>query len=330
MDFFSIPILATAISIIICWSLFAIFCSFIQEAIAQLKEERGRFMRKSIFKQLYDKPNGLNWGSLLYLHGTIDLLSKASDRPTSDIAPRLFAETLIEVVSKTHVVQMQKAALVSMNQLTFQNALLNDFKAATMVLKPSDVVTFFQQAYNSSAIHGMANGVPDEAAIYQNLVNQIESWYVEMTQRLSVWYKKKIRVMVFIIGVVLALIINVDSVQLFSHFNNNAASRTVMMNYYEANAERLNEQVRKTVDVVTLDSLKKRVESYNTEMQALIDEAALPVGWDYSYINTSSAQKGSFLWKLVGILTSGFAASFGAPFWFELLKKVYSRKPVKQ
>ena len=59
MDFSTIPILPTAISIVICWALFAILCSLLHEAIAQLKAERGRFMKKYLFQQLQDLPNGV-------------------------------------------------------------------------------------------------------------------------------------------------------------------------------------------------------------------------------------------------------------------------------
>lgn len=286
-------------------------------------------MRKNIFRQLYDKPNGVNWGSLLYLHGTVDLLSKTSDKPTSDISPKLFAETLIEVVGKSHLVQMKKDQLSASGVASYANPLLSDFKAATIVLQPSDVVNFFEQAMNSSDIHTTVNGNRDETAIYLKLVSQVENWYVEMMQRLSMWYKKKVRRLLLIIGSILALIINVDSVQLFSHFNNNASSRTVMMNYYEANAERLNNLAKQTNNNISPDSIQGKLNYYRGEMESLMKEASLPIGWDYSYINPGNKNRGSFFWKLVGIIMSGFAASFGAPFWFELLKKVYTRKNFK-
>src|SRR5689334_14495244 len=103
----SLPIIPTAIAIVISWALFALFCSFVHEAVAQAKAERGRFMRKYLFKQLQDLPNGVNWASMLYLHGTIDLLSREANKPTNEIQPDVFAKTLIEVVGNAHIVQMQ-------------------------------------------------------------------------------------------------------------------------------------------------------------------------------------------------------------------------------
>jgi hypothetical protein len=62
MSFFNIPIINIALAIIISWALFAMLCSFAYEAFAQLKAERGRFMKNYILQQLQDFPNGINWG----------------------------------------------------------------------------------------------------------------------------------------------------------------------------------------------------------------------------------------------------------------------------
>jgi hypothetical protein len=325
MDFASIPVLATAISIIICWSLFAMFCSFLHEAIAQIKAERGRFMRKYLFKQLYDQPNGVNWASMLYMHGTVDLLTRATNMPTNHIAPKLFAETLIEVVGKAQVTQMKMAQVET--SLTYRNYLLRDFQAATLVLEPSDVVSFFRQSLSSADVLAGQAGTRDEAIVYANLVVHIESWYQEMTGRLSLWYKKRTRLRLFILGALLGLIINMDSAQLFGHFNRSEASRNVVMNYYEVNSERLEAAARAASGSQAFDSVQRELRLFRQEMDSVIKEAALPVGWKYSILNPSGERSGGYLTKLLGVLISGFAASFGAPFWFDLLKKIYSRKP---
>ena len=104
MNLFNFPVINIAVAIIISWALFAIFCSLVHEAFAQLKAERGRFMKKYILLQLQDFPNGVNWGSLLYMHGNVDMLSRAPGKPSSDIQPCLFAETLIDVVATAHLV----------------------------------------------------------------------------------------------------------------------------------------------------------------------------------------------------------------------------------
>lgn len=359
MDIFSIPLLTISISLFICWAMFAIFCSTIHEAISLLKAERGRFMKKWILKQLLDHPNGLNWGSMLYAHGSIDLLTRATSTPTNTIESKLFAETLIEVVGNANVVKLEKSKV----NLTYKSEVLNNFKAATLILKPSDVVSFYQKAMHSAELCKDLNGNADESAIYNCLVLQVQRWYDEMSERISFWYKKRTRARLFYLGILLAMIFNIDSVQLFNFLGKNKSSQIVLMNFYEANADRLNKLALQTNDSLRIDSLGKKLETYTVLIDSVAKAASLPIGWEYSILNKSKhsiqskdentivvkAEKSQSFWqniatffkncwdflfkvllpKGLGFTISGLAASFGAPFWFDLLKKIYSNKPQK-
>src|SRR5260221_7926611 len=193
MNFSSIPILATAIAIVISWALFAMFCSLIHEGIAQIKAERGRFMKKYLFAQLQDLPNGVNWASLLYQHGTIDLLSRAPEKPTNEITPPLFAETLVEVVGSAQIVSVKTAPQHARGPAAalnvYKNPVLSQFKTSTQVLTPSAVLSFFSQAIASAESKTPANpyGTANEAEIYRQLLENIKNWYDEFTARLTLW-----------------------------------------------------------------------------------------------------------------------------------------------
>lgn len=63
-------------------------------------------------------------------------------------------------------------------------------------------------------------------------------------------------------------------------------------------------------------------------MDSLAAAAQLPVGFRYNVFSAKSDNR-NILMVLLGCLFSGFAASAGAPFWFDLLKKAYSVKPGK-
>lgn len=330
MDFSSIPILASAIAIIISWALFAIFCGLIQEAFAQIKAERGRFMKNYMLLQLYDAPNDINWGDRLYLHGNIDLLSRAPDKPTSEISPRLFAETLVDITANAEMIKKDFSLVQS--TITYQHPTLRYFKAATLLLKPSDMRTFFTQALNNAELSNKTpEGTIDEAKVYTSLVHHFEAWYIDFNSRMSLWYKKKIRVWLFFIGLVLGAILNVDSIQLFQHFSDQPATAKVMRNYYEkdtAALSALTNQLASTDVDRNIDSIRSDIKAYTSKMEMLIAEAKLPVGWQYSMFQKWPAENLISFWilKILGVLITGFAASFGAPFWFDLLKKIYSKK----
>ncbi|MBV4360501.1 hypothetical protein [Pinibacter aurantiacus] len=311
MNFFDLPIIQIALSIIVSWALFAIFLGLIQEAVAQVLAERGRFMKTYLLKQLWDEANNINWASLIYMHGSVDLLSRAYNKPTNDIEPKLFAKTFIEVLGSSHAAQMNLIPQV------YQNKVLNDFKSAVTTLERSDVVTFLRMAMNNAELNdSSAKPSNNESVVYDNLVKQIVDWYNEFQERLSLWYKKRMRQRLFIFGLIAALILNVDSIQLFNFYRIHPESREAVQRYYQNyvadSAQSLLKAPPKQV-AQSLDSLAKAVE--------------LPVGYDYSVFKQHPATKCWFFWKLLGIVISGFAVSFGAPFWFDVLKKAYSTKP---
>ncbi len=342
MNFFAIPFVATAIALIVSWALFAIFCSLIQESIAQILAQRGRFMKDYLFKQLQDLSNGINWASLLYLHGPIDLLTRETNKPTNDIAPSLFAEAMIEVVGNSHLVQMQRVYnLTNEDKLlspvpVYNNQLLANFKFATGILHNSDVAGLFKQAIitaeSKSILH--SDGKLDETEVYKNLKSHLETWYQEFMQRLSLWYKKKMRQNLFIIGALIGLFINVDSIQLFTFYNEHPDSGATVTRFYEQNekelsalALRVDSMRGSSTDTTALDSLKNKTMAYKTTMDSLVKEAGLPVGLSYNIFNsTKKLNLPALLLKLIGVLISGFAASFGGPFWFDVLRKIYSKK----
>ncbi len=337
MDLSSIPFLATALAIVISWALFAIFCSLLQECVAQILADRGRFMKKYLLKQLQDLSNGVNWASMFYLHGTIDLLSRRINKPTSDISPDLFARTIVEVVGSAHLVQMQIDELKKTGQKDFKDeennykhSVLYNYKAAMQVLKPSDVVSFFSQALKDAELRAGVGSTQtiDEAAVYNHLTENLDKWFQEFTQRLQLWYKKKIRGRLFVLGILLGILLNIDSMQLFDFYNHSPESRAAVIKYYETNSKALNDLANRVQSPLTQDSLLKLSKTFINSADSLRKTAVVPVGIKYSIFKTFP-ERSFYAWlmKILGVLISGFAASFGAPFWFDLLRKVYTKNP---
>ncbi len=306
MNFYNLSVIQIAICIIISWALFAIFVSLIQEAFAQILAERGRFMKEYLLQQLNDKPNATNWAALIYLHGTIDLLIRDSRKPTNEINPKLFAEVLIETIGESHLVQ------TNLQPTNYSSPVLSNFKSGTITLNNSPVIAFLRLALKNAEIKYSNTTANKEALIYQELVKQIEEWFIEMTGRLILWYKKKMRRKLFIYGFILALLINVDSVQLFNFYKMNPNSRAAVQNYYNNYvADSSSEYV--PIDTSALATIRS--------LDSLVKAADLPIGFDHNIFVDKPSKDGPIFWKIIGLFISGFAASFGAPFWFEILKK---------
>lgn len=338
MSIFDIPFLATTVAIIISWAMFATFCSLLCEAVAQIKAERGRFMKNYLFSQLNDIPNGINWASLVYLHGSIDLLSRDPAKPTNDIPPKLFAETLIEVVGNAHAVQsLLKNLSDAQGKQGLSSLTLKNFKGATQVLNPSDVMIFLNQAINSAELKAgrLADGTVSETEVYKLLVENIETWFQDLMGRLSLWYKKRTRERLFYLGVLVGTIINVDSIQLFSFYEENPTAKSAVIEAYERNEKEFSAMIDTvriqkdtTVSSSDLKSLNVKLGRFAELSDSLQKAVMLPVGIQYNVYNKTPKGSSEIFYKIIGVLITGLAASFGAPFWFEVLRKIYATKKI--
>lgn len=316
IDLLNLPVVQVMICVIISWGLFCIFISLVQEAIAQVMAERGRFMKTYLEKQLKDESNGINWGSLVYQHGAVDLLTRATNKPTNDINPSVFAEVLVDVIGKSQVVQAAKS-----DQKDPGSALSN-FKTAMQTLKPGELVSFLRLALGNAEAKAAADPTGSkDPAVYRELIAEVESWYKEFEERLSLWYKKRMRLKLFVMGLLLSVIINVDSIQLFNFYRVSPKARTAVVNYYNTYVA---DSTRKAADSTVHREIKADQVSI-VKLDSLVQVADLPVGFDYSVFKAHPKSGWAYWWKLIGCLITGFAASFGAPFWFDLLKKIYKK-----
>lgn len=353
MGLFDLPLVSMAISIIIMWGMMAILSGFVHEAIVQGLGERGRFMRKWLMNQMNDRVNGINWASLIYMHGSVELLSRDIKRPTGNISGKLFAQTLIEVIGKCHAAQMHESKVNDQ----FQAESLRKLKHALQVLKPSDVVSMVQQGMTIAETR-VSSAENREQQIYDEVLKHIETWFSDFEWRMSDWYKRRTKTRLFLLGTLLAVLMHVDSIQLFDHVKTNPESRDKIIAYYETNVKHLESLAAQSENIQASDSIKLVIKAQSERIESLASNAELPVGWRLSVLNyqvwksqhpelstdpsTSWLDKiGAgvkrmlyFIWNIIstffswifGALITGFAVSFGAPFWFDLLKKMYTLK----
>ncbi len=187
----------------------------------------------------------------------------------------------------------------------------------------------------------------------------LETWYDEMMDRASGWYKRRVQYWLVGIGFVLALLFNADPFVITKRLAANPEARKDVV----AMAEAYQKQLVAVVDTAgpgpdrrvhrllnptrnaRLDTLlakygKSAQDSllianlYTNQQQiaALVHEdlaaAGTVLGMGWAETNRMPAdlkpgQKAYWLGsKLVGLLITALAVSLGAPFWFDLLNKV--------
>ena len=146
----------------------------------------------------------------------------------------------------------------------------------------------------------------DEAAgNVDRLRTAIEQWFDSAMDRVSGWYKRWTQLWQLIIGLILAVALNINVVTIGLALWNDIPLRTAIV----AEAERL---AQESESAPRIDRTRD-----------LLKTTRLPIGWPDGLPFVQRA----FDWKtfdgslLAGWLLTAIGASFGAPFWFDLLNR---------
>lgn len=350
VGFFSSTIVQVALSIVISWALFALLCSMIHEVVVQLKSERGRFYRTKIAEKLFDPANQINWGLLIYSHSTVKLLTNSDKAPPSEIDSKTLAEVLIDSVANAQAAKILKLNS-TIHKNDYRSDLLNNLEFATSNLGQSDVILMLRNAFNKAKIKAIEGDTFNEEKLYTELVTEITLWFEQFGSRTSSWYKKLSQKRLFALGVIVATCMNVDSIALFKYYKENPTVRAALIDYYTNNKTKLEalslkydtiKQVAK-IDTTSTNEVRESIQNFVYQINNLKQSLELPIGWDKancmtqknapkSHRSNNSTQKKSIkqcqcfsiscvFFKILGIIISAFAASLGAPFWFDLLRK---------
>lgn len=182
----------------------------------------------------------------------------------------------------------------------------------------------------------------------------VEKWFDDAMDRLSDWYTRRAKRIAFVIGITVAVILNVDTVGLAQQLWREPAVREALVAKAQAYA---NQQPGPNETPPAADDLIK--------LQAQFTSLDIPVGWIGAPIELDASGKvpgvdgaparvctlaassadevyglevnklcypiinapylldqTGWILKIFGLLVSGLAAAQGAPFWFDILKKV--------
>jgi hypothetical protein len=184
-------------------------------------------------------------------------------------------------------------------------------------------------------LRGVVDGLPPAMAARRSLLalidqaegrletlqESIEDWFDAEMGRVSGWYKRWAQAVLLVVGFVVAILANVDTVSVTHTLWVNAPVRSAVV--AEAASGALCGQVT---------DVQQRQTCAEAEIGQLAS-AGVPIGpapgcgsSDLEACFASSIQVhnrlGAFLLKLLGWLLTAVAISFGAPFWFDALSKL--------
>lgn len=259
----------------------------------------------------------------------------------------------IEELLKTIVIDNRSlSAAIEMIQHDFRNG--NPEPDTLKKIHNGLAVLGAQHPAIQRALKTLVTGVEEYAAQGETALararTQVEQWFDNSMDRLSGWYKRRMQVLSLIMGIALAVIFNVDTFQLINYLWRDPIVRQALATQAELFIHD-NEQGMQATDAAQLYQLQLEFNQLN-----------LPIGWVgtplpatasggvpqgdgtekrctmqpklgidlfgfiadgqcYPIINTPTNLTGWFL-KILGLIVTGMATAQGAPFWFDILKRV--------
>ena len=202
---------------------------------------------------------------------------------------------------------------------------------------------------SAEAIAGFLNAMELQGALSLAQARvHIETWFNDSMDRLQGVYKRKTQVTAFIIGTILAFILNVDSIHVAASLWREPTLRQSIV----AEAQSYANQNQNLPTPPASPTTSQAISNLQTQLQVL----NIPFGWTSEIVDTGgrqcalipfrsnqiwgipgqNAQGGpsckqlndvpldpaSWLVKVLGFLITGLATAQGAPFWFDILKKM--------
>ena len=152
--------------------------------------------------------------------------------------------------------------------------------------------------------------------------SKVQKWYNDIMDRASGWYKRYTQRILVVVGFFIAITFNADTLAIYERLENDPVALQQVVTMAEAYVGRQD----------SVASIKQAVENDPdferalTNAQSLLkDELASvksPLGLGWSSTDFATMSFTDWLLKLLGWTVTALAISLGAPFWFDLLKKI--------
>lgn len=303
-----------AISMVGLYIIFSIVNSALVEAYAQYVNKRGNFLRKSLDNFFQDPAKeSINLADELYNHKLIEAFKKKKGENPSYIDANIFTQAFMELVfENTHEKDKE---------------FKGNIKEGVSDKLPGDL---------EKTLNFIINKATEKSGVNMDKVQkEIEGLYSSYMGRVGEWYKQKMKLILGVSGLILALSLNLDSVNFFNALKNDGELRreqvAISKQLYENQAaiESKAQSLKDSINVSGLNpaDLKANVDELLT--QILDKESAKTLDDNFSEFGIGLHKffkKGKtplqYFWSILGIGLTGLALSFGSSFWFSLLKKL--------
>lgn len=317
---FNSTTLEVAIGMALIYLLISLFCTAINEVIAGILSSRAKNLERGI-KSLFTEGNLSNVLTLtdaIYRHGLVQSLYRSGggtahlaediQRPPSYIPSRTFASALYDILFPNALDAVAAPGAVVPGPEAAHAARLNTMLTAIEALP---------QGPGMQAIRTL---VKEAAGDADKTRQAFARWYDDGMDRAAGWYKKRTQRTLFIIGLLGAGLLNVDSIRVAR-----ALWTTPALRAYSVSAAENYARDHHIAPADHASNAEAPPDASNALAQ--LQTLNLPIGWNsQSAFWWQKSLRDQWFWWFLGLSVFGWlltavAVTLGAPFWFDTLNQ---------
>lgn len=266
------PLVDVGLGLIFFYVILSLVASAVQEWVASLFGLRSKTLQAGIKRLISDE-----YAQKVYSHPLVKNLAKENKLP-SYLAPETISAVLLEVIAR-------------------------DKNGKSYVAHTGDEAReLVRKIEQNHPLRGILEAlITNSENAAEELKDKLAGWFDEGMSRVSGWYKRQVKVIIFCIAGTVTIATNASSIHIAEELWSNDALRTQIAAQAQASSHQ--EDVTR-LDAGNLEALK-----------------TFPIGWQVP-------PDGAIEWlkTILGWLITVAAVSLGAPFWFDLLGKVANLK----
>jgi hypothetical protein len=318
---FGSSILEVAIGLAFIYLLLSLICTAANELVAALIRMRAINLEKGI-RNLLNDPSGNALAKKFYEHPLIKGLYRDEKRKPSYIPPRTFALALMDIV-----MPIDHPRPKTMKEIC---KVITDAKGINPQVQKALLIL----------IEDAGSNLDKRVTDFNKVLNNIEMWFNTSMERVAGWYKRKTQLIVFMLAILFTFAMNIDTISISKSLSNNSALRASVVAAAQEAARQpsflipAGQAKPQVTDTETsgdkIQPPTKNLEDIYGNLKKQVDELeqlGISIGWDIPLPGSqfSIPQKiGWWVTKFLGLMLTVFAASLGAPFWFDILNKIIS------
>jgi hypothetical protein len=280
-----------ALGLALIFLVLSLVCSLVQELISTGLQWRAKFLERGLRQMLPPAATGAPTGN--------DVLDKVLDSPF-----------VTEKLKSGRILGRHLRVPAYLPSSTFSRAVTGLLDDSLTV--PEDIPQPAREKLEILAREAQGN--------VDRFRKGVEEWFDATMTRVSAWYKRRARIVLFFVGLVVAGITNANLINVTDRLWRDDAVRAAVV----AQAQR----VAQAEDLDTLKTNTKAAFENTGDVLASVKQFDLPLWWNDANghpgdlaLHPRPGQDSALGWAL-GILLTAAGLSFGASFWFNVLSRL--------